>query len=72
MNYYELSLSSSVVGETGVSWHVFQKNAHKTQESLLLGMSDVLVSEKVEIYVTNSRYKNVQAIYDYLKKSAVN
>ena len=33
----------STVGETGVSWHVFQKNAHKTQESLISGMSDVLV-----------------------------
>ena len=31
------------IGETGVSWHVFQKNAHKTQESLISGMSDVLV-----------------------------
>ena len=31
------------VGETGVSWHVFQKNAHKTQESLISGMSDALV-----------------------------
>ena len=31
------------VGETGVSWHFFQKNAHKTQESLISGMSDVLV-----------------------------
>ena len=31
------------LGETGVSWHVFQKNAHKTQESLISGMSDVLV-----------------------------
>ena len=28
------------VGESGVSWHVFQKNAHKTQESLISGMSD--------------------------------
>ena len=53
------------VGETGVSWHIFQKNAHKTQESLISGMSD---SEKVDIYVTNSRYKNVQTIYDYFKK----
>ena len=31
------------IGETGVSWHVFQKNAHKTQENLMSGMSDVLV-----------------------------
>ena len=45
----------------------FQKNAHKTQENLISGMSDVLVSEKVDIYVTNSRYKNVQTIYDYFK-----
>ena len=27
----------------GVSWHVFHKNAHKTQESLISAMSDVLV-----------------------------
>ena len=33
----------SEIGETGVSSHVFQKNAHKTQESLISGMSDVLV-----------------------------
>ena len=32
------------VGETGVSWHVFQKNAHKTQESLI---SVKITSEKV-------------------------
>ena len=31
------------VGESGVSWHVFQKNAHKTQESLISGMSDIPV-----------------------------
>ena len=29
-------------------------------------------SEKVDIYVTNSRYKNVQTIYDYFKITAVN
>ena len=30
----------------GVSWHVFQKNAHKTQESLISGMSDIPVKGK--------------------------
>ena len=38
-----VEIGASTVGETGVSWHVFQKNAHKTQESLISGMSDVLV-----------------------------
>ena len=33
--------SCMFIGETAVSWHVFQKNAHKTQESLISGMSDV-------------------------------
>ena len=33
------------VGETVVSWHVFQKIAHKTQQSLISGMSDT--SEKL-------------------------
>ena len=52
-------LTKIYLGETGVSWHIFQKNAHKTQESLISGMSDT-TGEKVDIYVTNSKYKNVQ------------
>ena len=43
MKIFLENLGIKRVGETGVSWHVFQKNAHKTQESLLSGMSDVLV-----------------------------
>ena len=43
-------LTVVTVGETGISWHVFQKNAHKTQESLISGMSDILC-EKVDIYM---------------------
>ena len=51
MKIFLENLGIKRVGETGVtsSWHVFQKNAHKTQESLLSGMSDV-PSEKVDIY----------------------
>ena len=38
-----IQLTMCTVGETGVCWHIFQKNAHKTLKSLISGMNDVLV-----------------------------
>ena len=38
------------VGEMGVSWHVFQKNAHKMQKSLNF-RNEWCSSEKVDIYI---------------------
>ena len=37
------------IGETGISWHVFQKNSHKTQESKISGMSDVPVKRYTSV-----------------------
>ena len=55
------------IGEMEVSWHVFQKTAPKTRTGKLNFRNEWYTSEKVDIYATNSRYKNVQTIYDYFE-----
>ena len=54
------------VGEMGLVGTFSKKNVHNTQESLNSGMSDIPVKRSIDIYFTNSGYKNIHDYFENL------